>query len=71
MSQSVAPLRGAGLVYAGSLSEYHGEMVLEVQDCWCPQCGHLEEWDPARRYHVRLMNGQELLHVRPSSLGGR
>lgn len=68
MSKSLAPLRGEGLTYSGSLTEYHGQQAREVTDCTCGPCSTLEEWDPARRLMVHLASGWTLAHVRSSSL---
>ena len=69
--RTVPALRGEGLVYAGSLTEYHGQVAREVTDCTCPTCVVLDEWDPARRLIVTLVSGWTLAHVRSESLEGR
>lgn len=64
-------LRGEGLVYSGSLVEFHGETVAWIEDCNCPACAGLDEWDPARRYIVRLDSGATLACCGAASLTGR
>lgn len=59
--------RGDGFVYVGSLVEFHGMVVLGMDDCECVECEPLDPWAPARRVDVTLSGGVKLTHARCES----
>lgn len=50
----VAPLRGEGRIYRGSLVEFHGWVVVSMLDCDCASCAVMDPWSPDQRVMVRI-----------------
>lgn len=61
--------RGEGLIYTGSLIEFHGAVVLGMGDCECAGCAHLEPWAEERRVTVTVRHGGQLHRLDHARLG--
>ena len=58
--------------YEGSMTNFHG-IIVDLDDCDCPECFHLDPWDEHRRYQLVVQpdartSTVRLDHVQSSSL---